>query len=144
MSPQRNVWKERTVIVRDVSSSHTFLGLPTTCRKQTAYSADVRIASDAASSNPSEALAFGTFTSANKFQTHANLSTTANGSLAISAADISMLPSHATASVGLGELHTELPPKKEASHMCASESFSNPSGLLIRLGLQRLHFPFGS
>lgn len=74
-------------------------------RKQSAYNADVRIASDAASSNPSEALAFGRYSSANKFQTHANLSTTADGRLALSAGDISMLPSQGTASIGLGELH---------------------------------------
>ena len=76
----------------------------TLCRQQPAYSADVRIASDAASHVPSEGLSFGTYASANHFQTHANLSANANGSLALSAADISMLPSRGTASVGLGKL----------------------------------------
>lgn len=78
-------------------------------RKQPAYNADVRIASDAASSHPSEALAFGRYSSANKFQTHANLSTSADGSLALSAGDISMMPSRGTASVGRGELHLLIP-----------------------------------
>ena len=74
------------------------------CRQQPAYSADVRIASDAASHDPSEALSFGTYASATNFKTHANLSANANGSLALSAADISMLPSRGTASMGLGKL----------------------------------------
>ena len=73
------------------------------CRPQPAYSADVRIASDAASQNSGEALSFGKYASASEFQTHANFSASADGSLALSAADISILPSRGTASMGLGE-----------------------------------------
>lgn len=73
------------------------------CRPQPAYSADVRIATDAASSNSSEALSFGKYASASEFQTHANFNASADGTLALSAADISILPSRGTASMGLGE-----------------------------------------
>ena len=72
-------------------------------RSQPEYAADVRIASDQTSSQASEALSFGRYSASDKFQTHANLSTNANGSLSLSASDISMLPSAGTATMGLGK-----------------------------------------
>ena len=73
------------------------------CCRQQEYAAEVQIASQGASTSPSESLSFGEYNSSNVFQTHASLSTQSNGSLSVLSSDLSMLPSQGTAAIGSGD-----------------------------------------
>ena len=73
------------------------------CCRQQDYAAEVQIASQGASTSPSESLSFGEYNSSNLFQTHASLSSQSNGSLTLLSSDLSMLPSQGTAAIGSGD-----------------------------------------
>ncbi len=77
-------------------------GKSSACCRQQDYAADVRIASQGASTIPSEALSFGEYNSSDVFQSHARVSAQSNGTLQLQSSDLSMLPSLGTASLGSG------------------------------------------
>ena len=80
------------------------------CRQES-YAADVQIVSHQASSSVSESLSFGEYDARDSFQPHAMLSAHANGSMDILSANLNMLPSNGTATVGSGKA-------KHLNHVC--------------------------